>query len=153
MLHRESKKQITLIPTRRHPFVHQVRLNLPTGPKFIGRLDEAGEGTFYTSRSQRHILRISNSIGLNKALLEDDSIFFNWIVIDLEGRKLYASREYFRSKGRTYRFANESLEPQVFMPIDELTMKAVREFEKEQQEKKKLERVFDRSNYERVYSF
>ena len=125
------KKLIELIPTKYHS-VYNVQLNLEEQTRYIGKVDIASEGTLLTNRKEKHIFRKTNSLGINHSLLVDESIPFNWIVIDFEGRKLVTTRLYFLSFGKCFRFGNKGFELQCFLPLELFGLQKAREFEASQ---------------------
>ncbi|MDQ7818375.1 MAG: hypothetical protein RDU14_15215 [Melioribacteraceae bacterium] len=129
MLHNKPKELIQLIPTK-HSNVFNVQLNLECQTRFIGKIDSAGQGTFITNRTEKHLFRKLNALGINHFLLSHSSIPFKNIVINYCGKKLYSTREYFLKKGKTFQFSKKGFEVQQFVPIDELNLKTVRYFER-----------------------
>ncbi len=127
----KNKNLIELIPTK-YPSVFNVQLNLEHQTRFIGKIDFAGEGTFTTSRTERHHFRKTNSLGINYNLLADEKIPFKWIVIDYSGKKLISTRNYFLKKGKAFQFGKKGFEVQIFVCIDELNIHTAREFEASQ---------------------
>lgn len=125
----QSRELISLIPTK-HSNVFNVQLNLDCQTRFIGKIDKAGEGTFLTNRTENHLFRKLNALGINHFLLSHSSIPFKKIVINYCGKKLYSTREYFLKKGKTFQFSKKGFEVQQFVPIDELNLKTVRYFER-----------------------
>jgi len=128
MFPNKSMELISLIPNK-HPHIYQVQLNLEHQTRYIGKIDTAGEGTFITSRSEKHLFRKTNSLGLNYALLTDARIKFNKILITYNGKKYYSSREYFLKKGKIFQFSNKSFELQVFVRLEDLNLNSVKRFE------------------------
>ncbi len=124
----KNKKLLELIPTK-YPSVFNVQLNLEHQTRFIGKIDLAGEGTFTTSRTEKHLFRKTNSLGINYNLLADKKIPFKWIVIDYCGRKLISTRNYFVKKGKAFQFCKKGFELQIFVSVDELNIHKAREFE------------------------
>lgn len=129
MFPNKSKELISLIPTK-HSNVFNVQLNLDCQTRFIGKIDTAGEGTFITNRTEKHLFRKLNALGINHFLLSHSSIPFKNIVINYCGKKLQSTREYFLKKGKTFQFSKKGFEVQQFVPIDELNLKTVRYFER-----------------------
>ena len=133
MLQHKSNQVFQLIPTEQaHIFL--VRLNSFNGPRYIGRLDKAGFGTFICSRNVRQILRNTNSVGIYHSLLSDPNINFKWIVIDVEGHKYYSTKEYFLTKGF---FHKNSFCPeiQLYVPIKKMNEKEIQHFERTNRKK------------------
>lgn len=124
----KTKELIQLIPTE-HSHVFQVKLNLDNQTRYIGKLDTAGEGTFFTNRTEKHLFKKLHALGINYFLLSHSSIPFKNIVINYCGQKLQSTREYFLKKGKTFQFSKKGFELQQFVPIDELNLKTVRFFE------------------------
>jgi len=127
-MHSENTKLIGLIPTK-YSSIFTVQLNLQEQTRYIGKIDLAGQGTFFTERKQKHVFRKTNSIGINHSLLVDESIPFKWIVIDFEGRKLVTSRLYFLTHGKCFQFGDKGFELQCFLPIEEFGLNKARAFE------------------------
>jgi len=128
MLQRKPNKQIVLIATK-HSHVSNVFLNLEFRQIPIGKIDADGEGSFITTRQEKHLFRKTNSFGINYSLLTDDSIHFKWIIIKYNGKKFISTRKYFLKKGKAFQFSNKGFELQVFVPIDELNRKTAEQFE------------------------
>ena len=128
MLQHKSNQQIALIATK-HSHIFTVQLNLGFQTRYIGKIDSAGEGTFITNRSEKHLFRKTNSLGINYSLLIDESIKFKNIVINYKGKKLYSTRNYFLKKGKAFQFSNKGFELQIFVPLDELNLQTVKRFE------------------------
>jgi hypothetical protein len=124
----KSNQQIALIATK-HSHIFTVQLNLGFQTRYIGKIDSAGEGTFITNRSEKHLFRKTNSLGINYSLLVDESIQFKNIVINYQGKKLYSTRNYFLKKGKAFQFSNKGFELQIFVPLDELNLQTVKRFE------------------------
>lgn len=122
------KKLIELIPTKYHS-VYNIQLNLEEQTRYIGKVDIASEGTFLTVRKLKHLFRKTNSLGINRTLLVDESIPFKWIVIDFEGRKLVTSRIYFLTFGKCFQFGNKGFELQCFLPLELFGVEKARAFE------------------------
>ncbi|MBM3712194.1 MAG: hypothetical protein FJW56_01965 [Actinobacteria bacterium] len=129
MLQCKSKQLISLIATK-IPHLFNVYLNLDYQTRFIGKIDTAGEGTFFTNRTEKHLFRKLNALGINHYLLTHSTIPFKNIVINYCGKKLHSTREYFLQKGKTFQFSQKGFELQQFVPIDELNLKSVRFFER-----------------------
>ena len=127
-MQQQSNKIIRLVPTK-HSHVFQVQLNLEQQTRYIGKIDTAGDGTFYTTRSEKHLFRKTNSLGLSYSLLSDENIKFKWIVFSYNGQKLTSSRNYFLKKGKVFQFSNKGFELQIFVPLDELNRKTAEQFE------------------------
>jgi hypothetical protein len=129
MLQDKSKKLIKLIPTK-YSHVFDVKLNLEFQTRFIGKVDTSGEGTFITTRKEKHLFRKTNSLGINYALLADESIPFKWIVINYNERGLITTRNYYLQKGKAFQFSKKNFELQSFVPLTELNRKTAEQFEK-----------------------
>ncbi|MFH1196968.1 MAG: hypothetical protein V1720_14820 [bacterium] len=128
MIHTKCNKQIVLLATK-YPHIFNVQLNLEHQTRFIGKIDTSGDGTFITNRLEKHLFRKFNALGLNYALLADESIKFHQIAISFNGKKLYSTRDYYLKKGKAFQFSNKSFELQLFVPIDELNLGSVKRFE------------------------
>ncbi len=124
----KTNQQIELLQTK-HPHVFNVKLNLAHQSRFIGRIDTSGEGTFVTQRTEKHLFRKSNSLGLSYSLLSDENIKFKWIVISLNGQNFISTRNYFLKNGKAYQFSNKGFELQIFVTLDELNLKTAEQFE------------------------
>jgi hypothetical protein len=121
-------QQIALIATKySHIFIVQLKLEFQT--RYIGKIDTAGEGTFITIRKEKHLFKKTNSLGINYSLLTDESIQFNNIIISYNGKKLFSTRKYFLKKGKAFQFSNRGFELQLFVPINELNLQTVKNFE------------------------
>ena len=125
----QYKQSLRLIPTV-HSHVYQVQLNLPLQSRYIGKIDEAGEGTFYTKRSEKHLHRKTNSLGLNLELVQRQDLPFKWIIIDFDGRRLVTSREFLLYHGSIYNFRKAGFEKQIFLRLDYWGEERARAFEK-----------------------
>ncbi|MGD1006039.1 MAG: hypothetical protein ABR980_02270 [Ignavibacteriaceae bacterium] len=124
----QDTKQIELIPTQ-YASVFNVQLKLVMETRFIGKVDIAGEGKFLTQRKLKHILKKTNSLGVNHQLLINESIKFRWIIIDFEGHKYITSRLYFLTHGQIYTFGNAGFEKQIFLPLNEFGINRARGFD------------------------
>jgi len=128
----ESTKNLELIPTK-FSSVYNVSLDLGFEVRHIGQVDFAGQGTFLTHRKPKHIFSNhggnQGSLGINYSLLTDESIPFQWIVIDYANHKLVTSRLYFLTHGKCFKFANQGFELQCFLPITSFGLNRAREFE------------------------
>ena len=98
--------------------------------RFIGRLDEAGEGTFYTKRSQQQLHRKTNSLGLNLELVQRQDFHFEWIIIEFDGRKLITSREFLFYHGSVFNFHKAGFEKQIFLQLDYWGEDKAKDFER-----------------------
>lgn len=127
-MQQQSNKIIRLVPTK-HSHVFQVQLNLEQQTRYIGKIDTAGDGMFYTTRSEKHLFRKTNSLGLSYSLLSDENIRFKWIVFFYNGQKLTSTRNYFLKRGKVFQFSHKGFELQIFVPLDELNLQTVRRFE------------------------
>ena len=128
MLQSKGSKLVELIQTK-YSHVFNVKLHLEFQSRYIGKIDTSGEGTFLTVRTLKHLFRKTNSLGINYALLSDESIKFKWVVISYNGQKLLSTRNYFLKKGQSFQFSNKGFELQNFVPLDELNLKIVQKFE------------------------
>jgi hypothetical protein len=95
--------------------VFHVALNLQREMRYIGTLDFSGEGTFYSKKTQKHLLRKENSLGINLELLE--RFPFRWIVIEYCGEQLVTTKAYFLAHSRIHRFGKAGFEKQRFMEL------------------------------------
>lgn len=111
------------------PSLYKVKLNLTFETRFIGTLDSSGDGTFTTQRKAQHLFRKLNALGINQELLTSSDIFFKWIVIDFEGKKLVTTRKYFLTKGKSIQFSSQGFELQILLPISEFGIDKARLFE------------------------
>ena len=107
-------KNIQLVATK-FPYVFTVALKLDHQTRYIGKLDKAGDGTFTTKRTERHIHRLTNSLGVNLELLQ--RFTFKWIVISYCGNKLVTSRNYFLKHGKVFNFEKSGYEKQAFLNL------------------------------------
>lgn len=128
MLQSKSNQQIALIATK-YSHLFTVQLNLEHQTRYIAKLDAVGEGTLIITRSEKHLFRKTNSLGISYPLLIDETIRFKNIVIIYNGKKLYSTREYFLKKGKAFQFSNRGFELQLFVCLDELNINTVRKFE------------------------
>lgn len=81
----------------------------------IGFLDSQ---TFYTKRSQKHVLRIDNSLGFNYELIKDLSQF-DYVCVNFEGRELWTSRKAILNKKLVRKFSKGALELQIFYRLQD----------------------------------
>lgn len=124
----QSNKSLDLIKSK-HPHISNVRLTLPHQKRFIGKLDEAGEGTFFTKRNEKHLFRKTNSLGINLDLLMNENLKFRWIHIDYCGKQLLTSRLYFLQYGKIFNFQKAGFEKQVFLSLDEFGYAKAKKYE------------------------
>lgn len=108
-------QNIELIPTK-FPYVFNVSLKLDHQTRYIGKLDKASEGTFSAKRTEKHLHRKTNSLGINLELLQRFN--FKWIVISFCGNKLVTSRNYFLQYGKVFNFEKSGYEKQCFLTLD-----------------------------------
>jgi hypothetical protein len=97
-------------------YVFNVVLKLAHQTRYIGRLDQAGEGTFTTKRSEKHLHRKTNSLGVNLELLQRFN--FKWIVIDYCGKKLETTRNFLLYHGSVFDFKKAGFEKQCFLKLN-----------------------------------
>ncbi|MCB0747212.1 MAG: hypothetical protein KDC90_07070 [Ignavibacteriae bacterium] len=121
-----KKNELELVPTK-YPNLKKVKLNLTMQSRFIGYVDKHQQ-TFITTRKIKHLFRKTNSLGLNAKLLTSDTIYFEWIRIEYEGRIYETSREYFMAKGHYFCFQNKGFEAQYFLPLNEFGLDKAIEF-------------------------
>lgn len=128
----QLKNSIKLIQTR-EPGILMVELNDSFEPKYIGRLDISGEGT-YSKRvvESKHLHRNSQSVAINAELLESDSLPFRWIVVDYikadgSKEKLVTSRAYILAHGKRFKFRD--YEPQIALELSEWSIDKARRYE------------------------
>ncbi len=125
----EVTKILRLIPTK-HAHVFNVQLNLDSETRYIGTLDEAGEGTFFTKRNQKHIFRKTNSLGINLELMQRPDFHFKWVVIEFDGGNLITSREFFLYHGSVYNFQRAGFEKQLLLGIELFGEERAKAFER-----------------------
>ena len=116
-MNQQYSQNLQLIPTK-HAHCFNVQLNLEAETRYIGRLDESGDGTFYTKRLKNHLHRKTDSLGLNLELLQRQDFHFKRIVIDFDGRKLITSRNFVLYHGSIYNFRKAGFEKQIFLRLD-----------------------------------
>ena len=112
----QDTNSIRLIPTK-HSHVFNVALSLGFQTRYIGRLDQAGEGTFIANRTEKHLHRKSNSLGVNLELLE--RFTFRWIVIMYCGERLVTTKKYILEHGRIFSFDKSGYEKQCFLNLND----------------------------------
>jgi len=114
---------------------HILNVHLKTGGKgrLIGVIDESGEGTFLSRRTEKHLFRKTNSFGINYELLASPGVQFKWIILDFNGQKYVSSRQYFLKKGSAMQFGNFEL--QLFVQLEKLNVMIARAFEASEQVK------------------
>ena len=108
---------LRLIPTA-HLHVFQVRLNLPLQTRYIGKLNEAGEGTFFTKRGAQHLHRKTNSLGINLELVQRQDYHFKWILVEFNGERVITSREFLLYHGSVFDFSKAGFEKQIFLQLN-----------------------------------
>ena len=108
---------LRLIPTK-NVHVFNVQLNLDAETRYIGKIDQSGEGTFRTKRSRQHLHRKTNSLGINLELVTRQDFPFKWIVIEFEGRDLITSKEFLLYHGSIFDFGKAGFEKQIFLKLD-----------------------------------
>ena len=113
----------------KYPHISTVRINLQHQTRYIGKLDEAGEGTFSTKRNEKHLFRKTNSLGINLDLLMNENLKFKWIHIDYCGKQLITSRLYFLQYGKVFNFEKAGFEKQVFLSLDEFGYAKAKKYE------------------------
>jgi hypothetical protein len=128
-MQQQYSNSLRLIPTK-HSHVFDVTLQLDHQTRHIGRIDEAGEGVFYSKRSEKHIHRKTNSLGLNLELVQRQDLPFKWIIIEFDGRKLVTSREFLLYHGSVFNFSKAGFEKQVFLKLDYWGEQKARDFER-----------------------
>lgn len=109
--------------------LYKVKLNLTFETRFIGTLDNTGDGTFTTQRNPQHLFRKLNALGINYELLNSTDIPFKWILIDFDGKRLVTSRKYFLEMGKYLKFTAQGFEPQIFLPLSKFGVDKARLFE------------------------
>lgn len=110
-------QNLRLIPTK-HAHVYNVQLSLDSETRYIGKLDEAGEGTFYTKRCEKHVHRKLDALGVNLELLQRSGFHFKWILISYCGEELVTSRMFFLYHGSVFNFSKAGFEKQCFLKLD-----------------------------------
>jgi hypothetical protein len=118
-----------LTPHKNSSHIFDIKLKLDTQTRFIGTLDISDSGTLILKRKKDHIFNKLNAIGINYELLSDTRIKYKWIKIYIENKIYISTREYFLIKGKTFQFGKKGFELQSFVPLDELNIKTIREFE------------------------
>ncbi|MCL4512022.1 MAG: hypothetical protein M1470_13270 [Bacteroidetes bacterium] len=130
-----GSSQISLEGNRNGTYT--VKLSLELEGRYIGTLQPAdgfgNGGTFFCKRSERHLHRKTNSLGLNYSLLTNPQFKFKWIAIEFEGRKLVTSRAFWLARGMVFHFGKAGFELQSFPPLDEFGIDKARGFEAIQQ--------------------
>ena len=128
-MQKQYTESLRLIPTK-HSHTFNVQLTLALQTRYVGKLDEAGDGTFYTKRCQKHVHRKSNSLGINLELVQRQDFHFKWILIEFEGRRLITSREFLLYHGSVFDFSKAGFEKQVFLRLDLWGEERARAFER-----------------------
>ena len=129
MSQNQNTQNLRLIQTK-FAYVLNVQLNLDAETRYIGRLDEAGDGTFYTRRSQQHLHRKTNSLGINLELVQRQDFHFKWIIIEFDGQKLITSREFLLYHGSIFDFRRAGFEKQIFLRLEYWGEDKARAFER-----------------------
>ena len=125
---KKSESNIKLIPTK-NPNRFTVQLDLPSGKRYIGHINTAGDGAFITEKQKKHIYRKYNSFGVSYDLLHNPNIEFKWIIIMYQGNEYTSTREYYLQKGKITNFTNKGYELQLHVPLEELNIETVNKFE------------------------
>jgi len=115
MFQQQDTQTLHLIPTR-FAHVFNVQLSLPSQTRYIGKLDEAGEGTFSSKRSEKHLHRKTNSIGVNLELLH--RFQFKWIVMFFCCEELVTTKNFMLHHGKVLSFDKAGFERQCFLSLD-----------------------------------
>lgn len=118
---------LRLLSTRA-PHVKRVALDLDCQTRFIGKLDEAGEGTFISAkRTEKHLFRKLEALGVNLDLLR---LFpFRWVLVPFCGRDLWTSKRYLLDHGTVFSFKRAGFETQAFLPLNLWGLERAREYE------------------------
>jgi hypothetical protein len=124
-----NQNKVNLIPTGNKKRF-RIQLSLPTETRYIGFLDTSGEGSYVTERKKKHIYRKFNSFGVSYDLIHNPNIEFRWIIIRCDGKEYLSTRDYFRVNGKVSNFTSKGFELQLHIPIAELNIEAVKQFEK-----------------------
>ena len=125
----EDKEFLEIVPTK-YAHVKNIKYHLQFKAVRLGSVDESGEGTFIaTPRTETHLFRKTNSLGINYDLLVDERLKFKWIVIPYCEHKLISTRNYFLKKGKAFQFGKKGFELQIFVPVNELNIHTARKFE------------------------
>jgi hypothetical protein len=114
------------------PNIYTVKLLLPFKTIFLGKIDTKDEGTFITSREEKHLFKKNLSLGINYELLTQTEVPFKWILIKFCGKFLKSTRNYFLTKGKAFAFGKKGYELQIFVPIIELNYQTAVKFEASQ---------------------
>jgi hypothetical protein len=121
-------QRIILSPTKLKS-VWTVELHLPFETRYVGKLDKAGEGIFLSKRTEKHLHRKTNSLGINLELLQ--RFDFKWICIEYCGLKLFTTKLFLLHHGTVFTFDKSGYESQVFLELDAWGQKKALEFEKQ----------------------
>lgn len=121
-------QKIFLNPTK-HSSIWNVELRLPFETRYVGKLDKAGEGTFFCKRKEKHLHRKTNSLGVNLELLQ--RFDFKWICIEYCGQKLFTTKLYLLQLGKVFAFDKSGFESQVFLDLDSWGQGKALEFERQ----------------------
>jgi len=125
---KNSKSNVKLLPTQ-NPNRFTVQLVLPSEKKYIGYLATSGDGYYITERKKKHLYRIYNSFGVSYDLIHNPNIEFKWIIIKCEGQEFISTREYYKQKGKPTNFTKKGYELQLHVPLEELNIETVKQFE------------------------
>ncbi len=124
----ENNKSLELVKSNSQ-YIYSVKLNLEQQTRYIAKLNTVGDGTILIKRTAKHLFRKTNSLGVNYQLLADERIHYKWIIFDYCGKQYTSTREYFLNKGQAFQFSKKGFELQIFVPLDELNIEAVKKFE------------------------
>lgn len=122
------KSNVKLIATK-NPNRFTVQLDLPSEKRYIGYINTSGDGAFITEKQKKHIYRKYNSFGVSYDLLHNPNIEFKWIIIMCQGNEYTSTREYFLQKGKITNFTRKGFELQLHVPLEELNIETVNQFE------------------------
>ncbi len=109
----------------------EIILNISGDYRKARKIGTIKDNCFYCNKNERHVLRITNSLGICYDVLRDYQ--FTNIEINFLGKKLKTTREYFLNHSRFFQFGN--YEKQKFLPIDKFGLDKIQPEQKPEQVK------------------
>ena len=103
---------VTLIPTK-HPELHAVRIAGPFGLRFVAQLDG---NVLKKLVKAEHIFHAVNGVGVSAAVILSPALKFDWITVDLDGRRLCTSRSFIQVHAIPFHI--RGYEPQLGLPLN-----------------------------------
>lgn len=96
----------------------RVLLTLPFQTRHIGSFDESNKIFISSPRSERHLFRKSNSLGISQEILNLD---VHIIIIPYQNQNLYITKSHCLKVGKSFCFSSKGYEAQTFIPLSALS--------------------------------